>query len=164
MLHEVSGDILLTQASTIAHGVAPGDHMNNGLAFSLRKDWPAMHKDFRHFSHATNPHPGTLWAWAGANGKRIVALFTQQAAADEQSHPKPARIQDVNHCLRALRHFVDEEKLPSLALPRVATGVGGLEWNEVKPLVEEHLGSLKIPVYVYTHFKTGVQAQEPNGN
>jgi len=67
MLHEVSGDILLTQASTIAHGVAPGDHMNNGLAFSLRKDWPAMHKDFRHFSHATNPHPGTLWSWAGAN-------------------------------------------------------------------------------------------------
>ena len=57
MLHEVSGDILLTRASALAHGVAPNDHMNSGLALSLREDWPAMYKDFRHFSHTTIPTP-----------------------------------------------------------------------------------------------------------
>jgi O-acetyl-ADP-ribose deacetylase (regulator of RNase III) len=163
MLHEVTGDILLTQAAALAHGVAPNDHMNSGLALSLRSDWPAMYKDFRHYSHTVNPEPGGLWAWAGAGGPRIIALFTQKPAPSEQSHPGKARIQDVNHCLRALRHFVEKENLPSLALPRLATGVGGLDWSEVKPLIEEHLGPLKIPVYLYTTYKKGVKAVKPNG-
>jgi len=161
MLHEVSGDILLSRASAIAHGVAPNDHMATGLAHSLREDWPAMHKDFRHYSHTSNPESGSLWAWAGADGGRIIALFTQQAAPSEHTHPGKARIQDVNHCLRALRHFIDEEKIASIALPRLATGVGGLAWDEVKPLIEQHLGTLKIPVYLYTTFHKGVQAKEP---
>ncbi|MFX3658299.1 MAG: hypothetical protein ACN6I7_03995 [bacterium] len=49
MLKEVSGDILLSNAQVIAHGVAPGDHFNQGLALSLRERYPAMAKDFRHY-------------------------------------------------------------------------------------------------------------------
>jgi len=163
MLYEVTGDILLTRAGALAHGVAPNDHMNSGLALSLRQDWPAMYKDFRHISHTSNPEPGTLWIWSGTHGPRLIALFTQQPAPNEHTHPGKARIQDVNHCLRALRHLVEEQKIPSLALPRLATGVGGLDWNEVLPLVREHLGSLKIPVFLYTTFKKGLLADEPAG-
>ncbi|MFO1427950.1 MAG: hypothetical protein U1F11_13460 [Steroidobacteraceae bacterium] len=49
MIHEVTGDILLTKAQTIAHGISPNDHFSQGLALSLRERWPAMHKDFRHY-------------------------------------------------------------------------------------------------------------------
>lgn len=161
MIHEVSGDILLSRAAAIAHGVAPNDHMASGLAHSLREDWPAMYKDFRHHSHTSHPGAGCIWAWAGADGRRIIALFTQQPAPDEHTHPGKARIQDVNHCLRALRIFIEKEQLASIALPRLATGVGGLAWNEVKPLIEQHLGSLKIPVYIYTTFHAAQLAKEP---
>jgi O-acetyl-ADP-ribose deacetylase (regulator of RNase III) len=161
MLHEVSGDILLSHAAAIAHGVAPNDHMNSGLAHSLREDWPAMYKDFRHHSKTSHPEPGSLWVWTGADGRRIIALFTQQPAPSEDSHPGKARIQDVNHCLRALRGLIEKEKFKSIALPRLATGVGGLAWNEVKPLVEQHLGTLQIPVYLYTTFHKGEKAKEP---
>ena len=56
---------------------------------------------------------------------------------------------------------METEKLTSLALPRLATGVGGLEWGDVKPLMEKHLGSLSIPVYVYEDYKPGIVAEEP---
>ncbi len=161
MIHEVSGDILLSRASAIVHGVAPNDHMATGLAHSLREDWPAMYKDFRHYCHTSNPDPGGLWAWAGADGRRIIALFTQQPAKDERSHPGKARIQDVNHCLRALHHFIEKEKTPSIALPRIATGVGGLQWSEVRPLIVQHLGALQIPVFIYSEFHKGQRAKEP---
>ena len=49
-LKEVAGDILLTKADMVAHGVAPNDGYANGLALSLRQQWPAMYKDFRHYS------------------------------------------------------------------------------------------------------------------
>ena len=48
----------------------------------------------------------------------------------------------------------------SVALPRIATGVGGLDWAEVQPLVERHLGDLGIPVIIYTEYHNGVTASE----
>jgi hypothetical protein len=161
MFYEVSGDILLSRAAAIVHGVAPNDHMDTGLARSLREDWPAMYKDFRHHCHTSHPQTGSLWVWAGADGRRIVTLLTRLPAPSEHAHPGKARVQDINHCLRALRHWVDEDKPTSIALPRLATGAGGLFWSEVRPLIEQHLGSLKIPVFLYTAFHKGVKAAEP---
>ncbi len=52
MLSEVSGDIIHSRAHALAHGVAPHDHMDRGLALALRERWPAFAKDFRHYCHA----------------------------------------------------------------------------------------------------------------
>ena len=56
--------------------------------------------------------------------------------------------------------MIEKENLPSLALPRLATGVGGLEWDQVEPLFQQHLGALTIPIYLYTGYQKGVQAVE----
>ena len=36
MIQEVSGDILLSKAHAIAHGIAPNDDFHSGLALALR--------------------------------------------------------------------------------------------------------------------------------
>ena len=139
MIHEVSGDILLTEAQAIAHGIAPNDHFDSGLALSLRQDWPALYKDFRHFLHTNHPKPGGLWAWAGAGGKRVINLFTQEPAPGEHAKPGQATYANLNHCLRELYKFVLAEGIKSLALPRLGTGVGGLSWAEVQPVIQSEL-------------------------
>lgn len=48
-----------------------------------------------------------------------------------------------------------------MALPRLATGVGGLDWDQVKPLIQSQLGDLDIPVYDYVTFHAGQKANEP---
>jgi hypothetical protein len=63
--------------------------------------------------------------------------------------------------LRALARLAEAEGFTSLALPRVATGVGGLPWDEVRPVIDDRLGDLRIPVYVYAEFHPGLQADEP---
>jgi O-acetyl-ADP-ribose deacetylase (regulator of RNase III) len=160
MLKEVTGDILLTKAEAVAHGVAPNDNFASGLALSLREQWPAMYKDFRHYCQTVTPKPGELWAWAGVGGVRIVNLFTQEPAPSHGAKPGRATIANVNHSLKALSKVVETENIKSVALPRLATGVGGLDWKDVKPLMEKHLGHLSIPVYIYTTFQPGVAAKE----
>jgi len=160
MLIEVSGDILLTGAHAIAHGVAPNDNFHQGLALALREEYPAMYKDFRHYCQQSHPKAGGLWVWAGAKGIRVVGLLTQDEAPSAGAHPGKATTHNVNLALKALRALVQEEAFESLALPRLATGVGGLAWDDVRPLIERHLGDLEIPVYVYTTFRPGVKAKE----
>ncbi len=160
MITFVSGDILLSKAAVLAHGVAPHDHFNSGLALHLRENWPAMVKDFRHYCHQVNPKPGEIWTWSGTK-KQIVNLMTQEPALNAKSHPGKAKLSYVNHCLKALASFAEKEAISSLALPRLATGVGGLDWSEVSPLIEEHLNPLDIPIVVYERYQSGVAAKEP---
>jgi O-acetyl-ADP-ribose deacetylase (regulator of RNase III) len=160
MIKEVSGDILLSGAQVIAHGVAPNDHFASGLALSLRERWPAMYKDFRHYCQGHHVEPGSLWTWGGTGGVRIVSLFTQEPAKHEHANPGKAHVEHVNHALRELHKLVLKEKFTSLALPRLATGVGGLEWQAVRPLIDTHLGGLDIPVILYRTYQAGVKATE----
>ncbi|MBE2293236.1 MAG: Appr-1-p processing protein, partial [Xanthomonadaceae bacterium] len=98
MIQEVSGDILLSQAHAIAHGIAPNDDFRSGLALALREHSPALYKDFRHYCQTTHPSPGASWTWMGADGQYVVNLFTQEGA-DGHHGGKPGRatLQHVRH-------------------------------------------------------------------
>jgi O-acetyl-ADP-ribose deacetylase (regulator of RNase III) len=161
MLHYVSGDLLLSRARALAHGVAPDDHFDTSLALQLREQWPALAKDFRHYCHGHHPKPGELWVWPAANGVRIISLLTQEPAPSHNQKPDKATLANVGHALHALRRLIEKENLESVALSRLATGVGGLAWEDVKPLIEKHLGDVKIPVYVYETYRAGQRAHEP---
>ena len=161
MLHYVSGDILRSRAKAIAHGVAPNDHLDTGMALVLRERWPAMAKDFRHYCHDRHPKAGELWAWTGADGIHIINLMIQEPAPSQNQKPGKATLVNVGHALHALHRYIEKAKLESLALPRLATGVGGLSWDDVTPLIEKHLGDLAIPVYVYETYHAGQLANEP---
>ncbi len=160
MIHEVQGDIVLTNAQAIAHGVSPNDHFDVGLALALREMWPSMAKDFRHYVHQTHPNPGELWTFHNAEGRTIFNLMTQDGEHASQASGR-ASVANVNHALKRLRHDLDKGGVRSLAMPRLATGAGGLQWADVQPLIEKHLGTLGIPVFVYTTYKKGQKAVEP---
>lgn len=162
MIYEVAGDILLSKAQAIAHGVAANDPMDQGLAKSLHENFPAMHKDFHHWCHLQHPKPGEAWLWGGANGVRIICLLTQEGGYGHGSRPGKASTTNVNNALRALKKIIQKESLTSVALPALATGVGGLVWDEVLPLINNQLSDLDVDIYVYTIFKPGEHAVESN--
>jgi O-acetyl-ADP-ribose deacetylase (regulator of RNase III) len=161
MLYEVSGDILLSKAQVLAHGVAANDPMNQGLALSLHERYPSMHKDFHHWCHVNHPKEGETWMWDGAGSVRIVNLITQEGGYGRGSRPGKASTKSVSDSLKSLAKLAKKQGFTSLALPRLATGVGGLDWSDVKPLIEQRLGDLDIPVYIYTEFRAGEAAAEP---
>lgn len=159
MIKEVNGDILLSGAQIIAHGVAPNDHFDSGLALSLREAFPGMYKDFRQYCHQAHPKAGEIWRWQGKE-RQIVNLLTQDPPSTDHGHPGRASIVHVNHALRELAKMIEKHHIVSVALPRLATGVGGLDWEEVRPVIFHHLGELDANVYLYSQFSKGVKAAE----
>lgn len=160
MIIEVSGDILNSKAQAIAHGVAPDDHFNQGLALSLREMWPSMAKDFRHYCKTSHPQSGEAWVWMGSDGKKIINLMTQEAAPNEHSNPGKASIRNLHHALKELRKVIEREKLLTVAIPKIATGVGGLSWSEVKEVIYKDLADVGAKIYLYTNYKKGESANE----
>lgn len=162
MIKEVSGDLLLSKAEAIAHGVAPFDHFDSGLALALREEWPSMFKDFKHYCSLHSPEPGTLWLWSGVSGKRIVNLLTQNAAPGRGhgGHPGEATLANVNHALHALKKLIHKEGFKSVAIPKLATGVGGLKWEDVNELIHSQLADVEADIYVYSSYVKGKAAEE----
>ena len=168
VIREIEGDILQTRAQVIAHGIAPHDHFDTGLALALRERWPSMVRDYRHAIHDKPLEPGQIWAWSGVDAdgstRSIVNLLTQDMLhRGPSAKPGKATLENVGRALKALARHVREQNIRSLALPRLATGVGGLEWSDVKPLVKQHLGDLGVPVIVYETYRSGVAADEGLG-
>ena len=160
MIKEVTGDILLTGAQAIAHGVAPNDHFDRGLALSLREQYPAMAKDFRHYCHTFGPKAGDVWMWGTVDHLRIFNLMTQDPAKTLNGHPGHATMHNVNVCLHNLEKMIIEEGITSLALPKLATGYGQLDWNEVFPAIKKKLENIGIPIYIYSTYVKGQKAAE----
>ena len=161
MIYEVEGDILLSGAEAIAHGVAANDPMNQGLAASLHENYPSMHKDFHHWCHQQHPKLGSAWIWSGAQGARVINLITQEGGYEHGSKPGKASVSSVNHSLRALKKLIAKESLASVALPRLATGVGGLQWDDVRPLILNQLTDTDADIFVYAEYIPGKKAAEP---
>jgi O-acetyl-ADP-ribose deacetylase (regulator of RNase III) len=161
MIYEVEGDILLSGADAIAHGVAANDPMNQGLAAALHENYPSMHKDFHRWCHQQHPKLGSAWVWSGAKGARVINLLTQEGGYEHGSKPGKASVSSVNHALRSLKKVIEEEGLSSVALPRLATGVGGLDWADVQPLIHNQLADMPATIYVYSQYVPGKKASEP---
>lgn len=165
MIYEVSGDMLKSKAAVLVHGVAPNDPFHSGLALQLREKFPAMYKDFRHFCQSAHAKPGEIWAWGGVGPGgpvQIVALMTQEGGYEHGAKPGRASLPNVSHALKALHKWIETASPApkSIAISKLATGVGGLEWKDVLPLIKQHLGGVGIPVYIYSTYHKDVQANE----
>ncbi len=61
---------------------------------------------------------------------------------------RPSTLEWIDENLAILARDYKKLKVKSLAIPAIGCGYGELEWRDVLPLIEQHLGKLPIPVFV----------------
>ena len=153
MIKEVYGNILWSKSDAIVQGIAQNENFSEGLAASVKDEWPAIEKDFKECCCNGEMQPGDVWEWENSSGVNILNLVTH-------SDSVKASLGSLDDSLAKLPALVKKNGLKSLAIPKVGTDVGDLDWRDVKPLIEKHLGGLSIPVYLYTIFQKNIAAVE----
>ncbi|WP_262494030.1 macro domain-containing protein [Mucilaginibacter gossypiicola] len=61
----------------------------------------------------------------------------------------PSEYSYVSQGLEALKTYLLENDVSSVAMPAPGCGNGGLDWEKVKPLIEDKLGNLSHDIRVY---------------
>ena len=88
--------------------------------------------------------------------------MTKEAPTGEKhsGHAGKASVSNVNHSLKELAALIRKENIKSVALPKLESGFGRLDWTEVMPMIESHLNDCGADVYVYSSFQKDVVAAE----
>lgn len=143
MIYEVEGDVLMS------------------LARKLQEKFPSMRDQFIEWCEETNPEPGDIWLWGGNTKTRVLNLIAGETAEPELGRSsRPNKIAG-HRALRAVNKLVIDERFNSIAIPRIGSGVGGIDWLEVRGMMASQLGELIIPLFVDVTALDGMLAHEP---
>ncbi len=142
-----TGDILKASAEAIVNTVNCVGIMGRGIALQFKKAFPANFRAYEAACKADEVQPGRMFVFdtgAFTNPRYIINFPTKR-------HWKgKSRIEDIESGLIALAREVQGRGIKSIAIPPLGAGLGGLDWNEVRPRIEAAMRDIPdLAVIIY---------------
>src|SRR5882672_9293755 len=132
MLQFVQGNLLESSAEALVNTVNTEGIMGKGIALQFKKAFPEMFEAYRKACEAGEVQPGRMHVYQREEllNPRYIINFPTKRHWREKS-----RLDDIRAGLEALVKEVSSRRIRSIALPPLGAGMGGLNWNDVYPLI-----------------------------
>jgi len=139
MIEYKKGNILLEQTEAIVNTVNCVGVMGRGIALQYKEQYPQNFKAYKIACKNNEVQPGKMFIIqinSLINPKYIINFPTKRHWKGKSS------ISDIELGLNALAEEIKSLNIKSIAIPPLGCGLGGLNWSEVKNLIEIILGQL----------------------
>jgi len=148
------GDILKADAEALVNTVNCVGIMGRGVALQFRKAFPENFKAYKALCDRGAMMPGKVQVFdlnRFENPRYVINFPTKQ-------HWKgKSRMEYIESGLKSLVAEIRERHIRCVALPPLGCGLGGLNWREVRPLIEKAFQGLP-DVHVIVFEPTGAPA------
>ena len=138
-----TGNILIDESKAIVIPVNTMGIAGAGLARQWKIQYPDEHRLYVEVCKDHRLNIGEVLALVSVPDHLFLCFPTKIVPQ------KRSELVWIEDGLSDLRQLILTLLIKSIALPALGCGLGGLHWKDVKPLIEKHLGGLKIPVRVY---------------
>lgn len=139
MISEESGNLLNAPADALVNTVNTVGVMGKGLALQFKQAYPANFRAYQAACRHGEVRLGRMFVYepGGPGQPRYLVNFPTKGHWRDRS-----TLVDVREGLADLRRLVLDRAITSIAVPPLGCGNGGLDWRDVRPLIEEALGDL----------------------
>ena len=140
MIRFKTGDILAEDVEALVNTVNCVGVMGRGIALQFKKRFP---ENFRAYSKACDKgevQPGRMFVFSTrrlTNPQYVINFPTKRHWRGD------SRLEDIEAGLSDLTRCIRESGVRSVAIPPLGSGLGGLDWTAVRPLIEEALRNLE---------------------
>jgi O-acetyl-ADP-ribose deacetylase (regulator of RNase III) len=147
MMKFVKGNLFTSDAEAVVNTVNCVGIMGRGIALQCKNQFPDNFKAYEAACKHGEVVPGKMFVFKTGslvNPKYIINFPTKR-------HWRGAsRIEDIESGLVDLKKTIISEKINSIAIPPLGSGLGGLDWNIVRSKIETTLGGLKdVEICIY---------------
>lgn len=154
MLIVVDGNIFNSPAQVITNTVNCVGVMGKGIALEFKSRFPAMFNDYKERCISGRLLIGEPYLWEDEK-VQILNFPTKRHWRDK------SRLEDIEVGLKYLADHYQKMGIYTLALAPLGCGNGGLNWKDVLPLMELHLGNIPdLEVFAYKPRVAGVFAKD----
>ena len=120
--------------------------MGKGIALQFKKAFPAYFKSYEQACKRKEVVLGKMFVFDNGQLTRPCWIVNFPTKGHWRSR---SRISDLKAGLDDLRAVTVGLKVTSIALPPLGCGNGGLNWADVRPLIEDKLQGLGTEVHIY---------------
>lgn len=147
MIKYQNGDLLKDESEALVNTVNCVGVMGRGLVLQFKKAFPGNFKAYVAACKRGEVQPGKMFVFP--TGRFFPPYYIINFPTKRHWRAK-SRIEDIDAGLKDLVKIIHAKGINSIAIPPLGSGLGGLEWNEVKLRIESALHSLdSVHVTVY---------------
>lgn len=139
MIEYKTGDLLAEDAEALVNTVNCVGFMGRGIALRFKKAFPANFKAYEAACRRGEVRPGRMFVFETkqlANPRYVINFPTKRHWRGK------SRLSDIDVGLEALVGEIRSRGIRSIAVPPLGSGLGGLNWTDVRPRIERALGPL----------------------
>lgn len=147
MIEFKSDDILKDQAEALVNTVNCVGVMGRGIALQFKESFPENFKAYSDACKQGTVRPGRMFVFE--TGRLTPPRYIINFPTKRHWRGK-SRMSDIEAGLEALVDVLREKQIRSVAIPPLGSGLGGLDWPEVKKRIEvamRPLGQVAVTVY-----------------
>jgi O-acetyl-ADP-ribose deacetylase (regulator of RNase III) len=160
MIHLTYGDILRHEADALVNTVNCMGVMGRGIALQFRRTFEDNYEAYRKAAKAKEVRPGHMFVFerSSLQQPRWIINFPTKRHWKGKS-----RIEDIESGLVDLVRVIREKDIRSIAVPPLGCGLGGLDWADVRPMIEKALSSVpEVDAYLFEPGKAPAAAEMVN--
>lgn len=147
MIKVFEGDMMQSGAEALVNTVNTVGVMGKGIALQFKEAFPSNNKAYIDACKNKELEIGKLlpvWDENLQLGRKLIINFPTK------THWRyPSKYEYIEKGLIALRALLQKEEIKSIAIPPLGCGNGGLDWNKVKPMIEQALSGLDTEIMIY---------------
>lgn len=147
MIHYETGNLLESSAEALVNTVNTDGVMGKGIALQFKNAFPNNFKVYARACKNREIGIGKILVTEEESllgGKKIIINFPTKT-----SWRKPSEYSYIEEGLKDLVRIIEERKIKSIAIPPLGAGNGGLDWNNVKLILEKYLTGLDCDIHIY---------------
>lgn len=150
MIEIRSGNLLLADAEALVNTVNCVGVMGKGIALQFKQAFPDNYDFYRDACTKDLVKPGAMLTYETGSmvNPRVIINFPTKRHWKGKS-----KLEDIEKGLSALKSEVRRLGIKSIAIPPLGCGNGGLEWEQVRPLIVEtfmELPDVRVLLYAPT--------------
>lgn len=147
MIHYIIGNIFDSPAQALVNTVNTQGVMGKGIALQFKEAYPNNYILYRNACKRGLIRVGKMFITEEADfsGKvRIIVNFPTK-----EHWRNPSQYKYVADGLKDLHREILSRSISSIAIPPLGSSNGGLDWNKVRPMIEETLNDLNCDITIY---------------